>query len=183
MNIRRTRITQGFPQADLNPQGSAIPSQYQEQHEPYNPAVQPDIAQFNQRRHSLKGHRINLADRRKSENEINSSLKGTTLTILPQCHMAEFSNSIITANVAQIVLPSNLRRVRFVISNTTAHVIFLSWKQASNAKGVPIAVNGSFTESNNVSVDDIWILSQDAGAIIGAWEGTFADEANNVRSY
>ena len=98
-----------------------------------------------------------------------SPVQTTALPIL----MTDLSGTIVVAGTAQLAIPQNDKRQRFIMVNPLAapSVLFFSFKNSPNSQ---IALNPGeiYNETGPaISIDEIWVQSSVVGHNFGAYEG------------
>lgn len=111
----------------------------------------------------------------------------------PQVRQNVYQKYLTAVNIPVLLLPTNSKRLGFVVMNPTASQMFMSYDYPTNMQfggagvplGIPIAANGYFIESNGLaSVNDIYVWSLDTNlsypAPFGGYEAVVTITPDNV---
>ena len=146
---------------------SDVPSQQVEQKRAAE-VLQPDIQQFGKFREKLRNSNV-----RHLGEQNWSPLNDTDVQ---RVRMANRTQRIVAANVPQKIMDQNMHRSEFTIGNTTGVLLLYNFGSPSiPGAGLPIAVNGKDGRRGfTCPIDEIWVTSSIAGALVTAYESVQA---------
>jgi hypothetical protein len=149
-HFRNPRKAPNYPYDALGAGGSNVES------------VQPDETQFSILRQQFVGGMLPFECVIKLLQAKNSP---------PQVRQSVYQEYLTAVRKSVLLIPTNTKRLGFIIANPAASTIFFSYDVPFNVElvgvsvpsGIPIPAGGFFIESNGLaSVNDIYVFSNDA---------------------